>query len=122
MDRVRPVKIESPATGGTEEDLEYTPLETSEDALEARGYYVQEDAGTDETTLISRSGDDMTFTDVNNPVPVTLSSLIGGSGVPASEPGQVLFSVDGSTFTAEIPIVGNGCWLADNEGELIVKG
>lgn len=40
----------------------------------------------------------------------------------AMQPGDVLFSLDGSTFTAQKPIVGTDCWLADDDGELIVEG
>lgn len=44
-----------------------------------------------------------------------------GSGVPsASTLGQVLFSADGSTFTAETPVTGIG-WLVNSQGILLVK-
>lgn len=80
MDRVRPIKIESPAIGGTQEDNEYTPADENEDALEARGYYIQDDTTTDETTLIARTGSNMTFKDGNNPTEVTLTDLLESGG------------------------------------------
>ena len=40
----------------------------------------------------------------------------------ATQVGQVLFSVDGSTFVAELPITGPQGWLVNNDGILIVNG
>jgi hypothetical protein len=82
MDRVQVVKQESPSEGGTDVDA-FAPrskIEPQEDALEAAGLYIQDDLNRDETTLISRSGNDMTFKDVNNPTAKTLTELLSGSG------------------------------------------
>jgi hypothetical protein len=82
MDRVQPVKIESPGLGGTEEDVEYSPIEPQEDAIEAAGLYLQDASNRDETTLVYRDGDDLKFKDGNNPSVKTLTDLAAsGSGV-----------------------------------------
>jgi len=80
MDRVQPIKIESPALGGTQEDLEYLPVEPQEDAIEAAGVYLQDAENRDEKTLLTRSGDDMTFKDGNNST-VTLTQLATGANI-----------------------------------------
>lgn len=46
-------------------------------------------------------------------------------GVPAATAvGQVLISLDGSTFTAALPVIDDlsGAWIADDFGELVVEG
>jgi len=45
-----------------------------------------------------------------------------GGTIPATQVGQVLFSVDGSTFTAELPVTADGGWLVSDQGVLIVHG
>jgi hypothetical protein len=82
MDRVQLIKQESAALGGDGADeLPYdAPIEPQEDAIEVAGVYLQDDSNRDETTLIARSGDDMTFKDSNNPTAKTLSELLAGSG------------------------------------------
>ena len=54
----------------------------------------------------------------------TVKSLTLGSGAlpPATQVGQVLFSVSGSTFTVELPVTSAEGWLVNNEGILIVNG
>lgn len=95
MDRVQVLKRESSAGGGDPADEAPwdSPIEPQEDALEAAGLYVQDAAHRDETTLISRSGDDMLFKDGNNPTAATLSELLGGEA--ASLLGKTVFKVDG---------------------------
>lgn len=50
----------------------------------------------------------------------------GGSTPPATGVGQVLFSVDGLTFTAEQPLTGpdnnSAGWLVNDLGILLVTG
>lgn len=45
-----------------------------------------------------------------------------GSAVPATQVGQVLYSVDGATFTAEVAITSRNGWLVNNSGLLLVQG
>jgi len=82
MDRVQALKRETAALGGDAADEQPwdAPIEPQEDALESAGLYIQDLSNRDETTLISRSGDDMLFRDVSNPTPATLSDLIAGTG------------------------------------------
>lgn len=82
MDRVQVIKQESAALGGdgAEERPWPEPIAPQEDAPEVAGVYFQDASNRDETTLISRNGDDMTFKDVNNPIAKTLTEIIGGSG------------------------------------------
>lgn len=82
MDRVQVLKQESAALGGDAADeVPYPdPIAPQEDALEAAGLYLQDASNRDETTLISRNGDDMTFKDVNNPTVKTLTELLSGPG------------------------------------------
>lgn len=49
----------------------------------------------------------------------------GGSSAPvsgATQIGQVLYSVDGSTFTAQLPLTSAQGWLVKLDGILLVKG
>lgn len=82
MDRVQVLKRESLAGGGDPADEAPwdSPIEPQEDAIEAAGVFLQDASNRDETTLVARAGDDMTFKDVNNSTPVTLSDLIAGTG------------------------------------------
>lgn len=83
MDRVQVTKQEWGSLGGNaaDESPYPEPIEPQEDAIEAAGLYVQDAANRDEAVLIARNGDDMTFKDVNNPTPLTLTDLaMGGSG------------------------------------------
>lgn len=81
MDRVQVVKTESAANGGdgADEVEFYTPIEPQEDAIEAAGLYLQDLSNRDQTTLISRTGNDLKFKDGNNPTAVSLTDLIAGS-------------------------------------------
>jgi hypothetical protein len=87
MDRVQVVKTESAANGGdgADEVEFYTPIEPQEDAMEAAGLYLQDATHRDQTTLISRANNDLTFKDGNNPAPVTLSTLLAGGGITATQ-------------------------------------
>lgn len=96
MDRVQPIKIESPGLGGTEEDVEYTPIEPQEDAIEVVGVYLQDASNRDESTLISRSGDDMLFKDGNNAGGKTLTQL-AAAGAAAAKNITVSFASDHAT-------------------------
>jgi hypothetical protein len=83
IERVRPLKFESAATGGDAADDVPFPqsLDPLEDFVDVRGISLQ-DATSDESTTISRTGDDMVFKDSSNPGGLTLSQLVGaGAGV-----------------------------------------
>lgn len=79
MDRVVPIKMESTSGGGSSDDAEYTPANPQEDAPELAGIYLQDASNRDETTLIARDGNDMTFKDGNNST-LTLTQLAAAAG------------------------------------------
>jgi len=79
MDRVQVVKWESSALGGTQNNTQPTPINPQEDALEAMGLYLQDGSNRDTNILIARSGNDMTFKDVTNATPKTLTNILNPS-------------------------------------------
>lgn len=86
-DRIRPLKLESPATGGTELDEFPTAVDPSEDHIDARGFFIQNDTSDDEDVHITRdasSPDNMMFQDEVVTTAVTLSQLLNGA--PGAEP------------------------------------
>lgn len=66
-------------------------------------------------------GDGATATDDpgNDATKVTIPSA---SLPSASDVGQILFSVDGSTFEVRLPITTDEGWLVNDEGHLLVVG
>jgi hypothetical protein len=79
VDRVKPLKLESPDSGGVETDEFPTSLDIAEDFVDCRGVTIQDDSSDDDLVRVSRDGDDMTFLDKNNTVK-TLSDLVSGTG------------------------------------------
>lgn len=51
-----------------------------------------------------------------------LRSGQGGGLPPATQLGQVLYSIDGASFTVQLPLTSCHGWLINNDGELIVVG
>jgi hypothetical protein len=81
IDRVQPLKLEDPSTGGDQTDQFPTELDPSEDYVECAGLVIDDATHRDESTTIYRDGNDMRFTDTNNPDGPTLTELrAGGSG------------------------------------------
>lgn len=78
IDRVHPLKLEDPATGGDQTDQFPTELNPLEDHIECAGLVLDDLSNRDEAVRIYRDGDDMKFMDVNNPTPSTLSDLLVG--------------------------------------------
>jgi hypothetical protein len=69
VDRVIPIKREQAEYGGDgAEDVPYNaPADQNEDALSARGYYIQNDSSNDSNVIISRdASNNMTFADSVN--------------------------------------------------------
>ena len=76
LDRVKPLKIESIESGGDSEDEYPTPLDPNHDHVDCRGIVFQDDSGIDEQVVVTRDADgNVTFKDVYNPVPVTLTQI-----------------------------------------------
>ena len=82
MDRVQLLKQEWSSLGGdaADESPYPEPIEAQEDAIEAAGVFLQDGSNRDEAVLVARNGDDMTFRDVNNPTPLSLTQLASGTG------------------------------------------
>jgi hypothetical protein len=92
VDKIRPLKIESPADGGTETDEFPTAVDPNEDYLDARGIVFQDDTSEDEQVILSRnSNDDMTFKDAYNS-PVTLTQLLAGG----FDMNRILLTINGT--------------------------
>jgi hypothetical protein len=79
VDRVKPLKIEGPGSGGTQTDDFPTSLDKNEDFVDCRGTTYQDDSSNDDLVRVSRDGDDMTFLDKSNTAK-TLTDLVAGVG------------------------------------------
>lgn len=82
-DRVLPMKMESPTSGGTETDYFPIELNPNEDGPSCRAIFLQNDSSDDSNIEITRDAsdpDNMTFKDEVNTTPVTLTELLSGSG------------------------------------------
>lgn len=81
IDRIRIIKWESPASGGTETDFEPTEIDPHEDYADVRGVALQSATSDDDHVVFSRDDDgNMTFQDEANVTPLTLSDLVAGTG------------------------------------------
>lgn len=60
-------------------------------------------------------------------MPVLTRAIVGkdplteDAGVP-DQVGQIIYSVDGATFTVEQPLTSDAGWLVNDEGHLLVVG
>ncbi len=73
VDTVRPLKVENPATGGTQTDSYPTAVNPAQDYMASKGLAIEDD-----TTLIDKAGDNqIQFTDTVNGT-VKLGDLSGG--------------------------------------------
>jgi len=78
VDRIRPLKFESPDSGGTQTDDFPTGTNPNEDFVDSRGVTIQNDSSDDDDVRVSRdSSDNMTFLDKNTG-PHTLTALTSG--------------------------------------------
>jgi hypothetical protein len=80
-DRVQPLKLEDPGTGGVETDFGPTSTDPSEDYLDAHGMTIQNTTSDDDEVWIGRSDvtDDMLFADKVAGGPYTLTELLAAS-------------------------------------------
>jgi hypothetical protein len=122
-DRVYPLKFETPGYG-TQLDTTPTELDPNEDHIDVRGVFIQNNTSDDESVLWTRdSSDRMTFKDSENTTPLTLTQLASGALPPATAVGQVLASLDGSTFDLVSPLVSDlGGMLTNGDGHMVVQG
>lgn len=83
-DAVLPIKWESPMSGGTELDTVPTEIDPWEDRIASRGLWLQRPSP--DSTIRKEAGCSqdgagrMTFADIENETPVTLSDLVAGAG------------------------------------------
>ena len=100
------------------------PIDVHNDGLGAAGFYPQHPSGpTDMGTGVEQdSGDNLVLKD---PVsgPWTLAAILAhAAGLPpATAYGQVLLSVDATTFTVRQPLTQAG-WLVSDLGIMLVTG
>jgi len=81
VDRVKPLKLESPETGGVETDDFPTSLDTSEDFVDCRGVAIQNDTSDDDVVLVSRDvSGNLTLQDAVTSLK-TLAQLAAGTGM-----------------------------------------
>lgn len=79
MDRVKPLKLESADSGGTQLDEFPSSLDPNEDGVDCRRVFLQDDASDDEAVYAERDGSgNMRFVDQANPTGKTLASLGAG--------------------------------------------
>lgn len=98
-DRVQAIKRESAAGGGdAAEDVDYlTPLDPTEDALEAQGLFVQPPGGPrDETTYVTRDGSgNMLLRDQIGGTELRLSQLALHALLIVTTEGGVVYGTNG---------------------------
>lgn len=99
IDKVRPLKLEDPASGGTETDEFPTSLDPREDHVQCAGIVLEDATHSDENVRVYRDGDDMKFQDTTNPTPATLSDLLAGgvnlNKMVLQESGALVYIGDG---------------------------
>jgi hypothetical protein len=126
-DRVQLQKQESAAGGGDPADADpllQTALDSSEDAIDVAGVYVQEDTGggvssSDFQVVVYREGNRMWFEDSAH-LGVTRVCLTDLVNLKPTEAGQVLFAATVNEFDQRVPILGPQGWLTSG-GKLLVK-
>ena len=65
VDRVRPLVLEQPATGGSQLDMTPTEVDPTQDGVDARAFFAQNGTSADSTAYMSRSGGNLTLTDAS---------------------------------------------------------
>lgn len=123
LDRVQPLKIESPDTGGDSTDQFPTELDPQEDHIEAAGLVLNDATHRDETTRVWRDGATMRLSDGQNPDGPTLSDLRAGSGslpVP-THANQILYAFTAAAFErGRIVVDENYQVVCDDNFEIVV--
>lgn len=77
IDKVQPLKLEDPGTGGNDTDLFPSGLNPLQDHVECRGVVLADDTTRDDRVVISRDNSgNLTFKDVAKSTALTLSDLI----------------------------------------------
>jgi hypothetical protein len=99
VDRIRPYKFESVATGGSQEDEFPTTADPNEDGVDTRRLYLQDDSTDDELVYLDRVAGDLKLFDEVNPAGKTLSALAAGgfdfNDVVWDNPGGIVYAASG---------------------------
>ena len=109
VDRIKPLKIESVGSGGTQNDEFPTSANKNEDYIDCRGVAIQDDSSDDETVLVDRDGDgNLMFKDQNNPSGLTLTQTATGASVGPgvliiNEDGELIHDTDYVLVVREVP-------------------
>jgi hypothetical protein len=103
VDRVRPLKLEDPQSGGTETDAFPESLNHNEDYVDSRGTVYQNDSSDDELVAVSRdASDNLTFKDDVVSGTKTLSDLLGVVGDQAAAQARRTTTLGTTTSWADV--------------------
>lgn len=97
-DRIKALKLEAPGSaGGTQLDTYPTELNPREDAIDARGLYVQSATSADSLVLVDRAANNMRLADGSTTrlLPELVTSVLGGVNAHAALPDLVHYLDDG---------------------------
>jgi len=108
FDRVQPLKLEDPSTGGVETDWGPTSVDPHEDYVDAHGLTIQSETSNDDDVYIGRdtTTNDMIFEDKVAGGPWTLTQLLEGAS--AFDPGILIITTWGGL-------------VYNNSGRFVVK-
>lgn len=103
VDRVQALVWESPGKGGTQDEIVPKEINPNEDALDARGLFLQSASSADNAVSVQRDIDgNMKFQDGQNPSGYSLTQLAeGGSSINdmlVNQYGDVLSNQDGNVL------------------------
>lgn len=123
LDKVQPLKLEDPTTGGDDVDLFPTELDPVEDYIECRGVVLANDTTRDENVIISRnSSSDLTFKDSANTTPLTLTQLFAGLRQTLSSTVTTDTTTTSTTFVTLLSMsataIGNNYFLINASGSI----
>jgi len=102
VDRVQALVWESPGKGGTQNEIVPKEINPNEDALDARGLFLQDASSADNTVSVQRDpSGNMKFQDGQNPSGYSLTQLAEGSSINdmlVNQYGDVLSNQDGNVL------------------------
>lgn len=117
VDRVRPLKMEDTATGGTEVDPFPAETEPHEDFLDCRGVAIQNDSSDDEDVRLSRDANgEMDFRD-QLLADVLLTELLSFHRVPAGR--ERVIRADFDHVVEDMTVEDGGTLTVEDGGRLI---
>jgi hypothetical protein len=119
-DKVQVIKWESVSKGGTQEDMVPTEIDPNEDALDARGMYVQNDSSDDKVVYTTRDSDNnLVMKDDFVSLARVLAELLGFTKVPDTVERIILTDYDHTVGRMTIED-GGELTLQDNSSLILV--